>query len=283
MTPYFSVITPSFNQGAYIEGCIESVLAQGDRDLEHIVIDNCSTDETPAILSRHPHLRVISEPDRGQSDALNKGIAAARGTVICWLNSDDRYEPGAFQLVRREMKNHAVIFGDTREIFFDGRGERIQLAKFDRREDLLRWWDRSTNLLQPAVFFTRETAEKAGPLREDLHIVMDLEYWWRLSGVAPFHRVDAILATQLRQPESKTMRQVYRMFRERQAVFEPLARSGFAARAGMSARLYQLAQTALTAEPERVRFYLAQSLLENPARLLRPGWWRTLACSFRQP
>jgi len=90
----FSVITPSFNQGRYLTSCLESVKNQGVDYYEHIIIDNCSTDETKEILaawSHDSHLKIVIEPDHGQSDAVNKGFRMARGEIICWLNSDDAY------------------------------------------------------------------------------------------------------------------------------------------------------------------------------------------------
>ncbi len=294
--PTFSVITPSFNQAAYLEACIQSVLAQGTDNFEHLVFDAGSTDGTLDILRKYPHVRSVSEPDRGQAHALNKGFAAARGRIICWLNTDDRYTPGAFEIARRELleRDHPVIFGNTREVFFDGRADRIQRPRFDRRDDLLCWWDKGVSLLQPAVFFTREAQQKAGLLREELHIVMDLEYWWRLSAVAPFHYVDETLAVQLRQPDSKTMTLLYRMYREKQAVFGALRREAegwrlrttLAARAGLGWRFLQFAQSAAAADRAAALFFLAQSLRENPLGLARPRWWAALAhalgLSFRR-
>ena len=89
MTPVISVITPSLNCAAYIRECIESVLAQDYRNFEHVIIDAASTDETVDILKAYPHLKWISEPDRGEADALNKALRMARGDIIGWLNTDD--------------------------------------------------------------------------------------------------------------------------------------------------------------------------------------------------
>src|ERR1700755_1492305 len=91
-----SIITPSYNQGRFIEDAILSVLSQGYPDFEHIVIDNCSTDNTLDVLKKYPHVKWVSEPDRGQSNALNKGFGLSTGDVLGWLNCDDFYLPGAF-------------------------------------------------------------------------------------------------------------------------------------------------------------------------------------------
>jgi glycosyltransferase involved in cell wall biosynthesis len=94
-----TIVTPTLNRAPFLPEAIESVQSQGYPDVEHIIVDGMSTDETPAVLARHPHLRVIREPDSGLYDALNKGIRAATGEVIGHLNSDDRYAPGAFTAV----------------------------------------------------------------------------------------------------------------------------------------------------------------------------------------
>lgn len=94
-----SVITPTRDRGAFIEAAVDSVVVQGVPAFEHIVIDGASRDDTLVRLRRYPHLRIVSEPDRGLYDAINKGIARARGDVICLLNSDDRLLPGAFEAV----------------------------------------------------------------------------------------------------------------------------------------------------------------------------------------
>ena len=91
-----SIITPSFNQGAYIEQTIQSVLRQDYELVEHIVVDGGSTDGTVDILKRYPHLVWMSEKDRGQADALNKGLALAKGDIVGWVNSDDYYEHDIF-------------------------------------------------------------------------------------------------------------------------------------------------------------------------------------------
>jgi glycosyltransferase involved in cell wall biosynthesis len=115
--PRISIVTPVFNSGAFIETCIQSVLGQNYPNLEYIIIDGGSTDGTAEIIQRYsPHLAYWeSEPDRGQTHALNKGFSRASGDVFGWLNADERYLPGALELVARaaeDLKGHFLIFGN---------------------------------------------------------------------------------------------------------------------------------------------------------------------------
>jgi len=221
--PFFSVITPSFNQGSYIETCIRSILEQNDPGFEHLIFDNCSKDTTAEIASRYPHITFISESDRGQSHAVNKGLAASRGEIICWLNSDDEYEPGAFTALREAFSDPAVqvVFGDVRQIEYDGRGGEVAHGKFDSRLDLIRWWSSRVKLHQPSIFFRREAAVKSGAVREDLHYAMDYELWWRMSGLFDFRYIPRVLAVQHRQPDSKTIRSWATALAERKRIFSP--------------------------------------------------------------
>ncbi len=283
--PFFSVVTPSWNQAAWIEGCIQSVLAQGVTDFEHIVFDNCSHDGTAEILARHPHLQAHIEKDTGQSNALNKALALARGEIICWLNADDQYLPGAFEVARREFANPAVdvIYGDAEEDYCDGKPARVRPARFPSREDFLIWWEKRTDLLQPAVFFRRRLLEEVGPLREDLHVVMDTELWWRLSERHPFRSVGVPLARQQRQPDSKTIKHVARIYEEKDRVFTPLLDAAQpdrrrentrARRKGMARRWLGLAQSAAKTNPEAAHDFLARARRENPLLIFSPTWWR---------
>ncbi len=288
--PFFSVVTPSFNQARWIEGCIKSVQSQGTTDYEHIISDNCSKDGTADIVARYPEVQWHSEADRGQSHALNKAISRARGEILCWLNSDDQYLPGTFERVRHEFSKPGVgvIYGDAREAYFDGRPDAIRPARFERREDLLFWWEKRTDLLQPAVFFRRSLLEDIGPLREDLHLIMDTELWWRLSERHTFHYVPHPLALQQRQLDSKTISQTSRIYEEKARVFGPLLAAAYPGRRLkhwmarhriMGRRYLGLAQSA-----GKTNFAAASGLLrrcaqENPFLLFTPQWWKALAFS----
>jgi len=182
-SPFFSVVTPSWNQGKFLRGCVESVLAQGDGDFEHWVFDNCSMDGTAEVAAGFSHLRFCSERDRGQSDAVNKGLRAARGEVVCWLNSDDEYAPGAFERLRRAFADPGtmVVFGDARQVGYGGAGDVVARGRFEKREDFVRWWGGGVKLHQPAVFFRRSVAEGVGILREDFYNAMFNDYWLLVS------------------------------------------------------------------------------------------------------
>ena len=188
MLPKISVITPSFNQGMFIERTIRSVLDQGYPNLEYIIIDGGSTDETVSILKRYSSRLAywISEPDGGQAHAINKGLAAATGDIIAYLNSDDYYLPGTFDTLGRYATGHpdCDIFHGRCDIV-DQSGALIRLHRGDITSleeclDLWRVWWGGRNFVQPEVFWTRRVAEKVGAFREDLNWVMDYDYWVRI-------------------------------------------------------------------------------------------------------
>jgi glycosyltransferase involved in cell wall biosynthesis len=185
-----SVITPSYNQGKYIERTLLSVLSQKGADFEYIVMDGGSSDETPDILKKYKEkyqdkLQWISERDTGQANAVNKGIAGSTGDILGWLNSDDIYYPGVLQRV---------------SAFFDAHpGVDIVYGNADRLCDVC-------FLCQPAVFFRRRVIEKHGLLDENLMYCMDYEYWLRLArGKAYFVYSQHTLAGSRVYPETKTV------------------------------------------------------------------------------
>ena len=222
-TLFFSVITPSWNQGEYIGECLRSVAAQNDPSVEHIVLDNCSADSTADVVREYPGTKFVREKDRGQSHAVNKGFAAAKGEIICWLNSDDAYPPETFARLRSIFADPAVsvVFGDVEQVSYDGRPPQRAEAAFKDRLDLVRWWSGKAHLHQPAVFFRKSVMEIVGNLREDLHYAMDYEYWWRMSEKFAFRREAEVLAVQYRQPESKTIRDWDKVLEEREIIFHP--------------------------------------------------------------
>ena len=208
--PVISIVTPSLNQGATIETTIRSVADQGYPSFEHHVVDGGSTDSTLDVLRRQSGVEWTSEPDRGQTDAINRGLARARGEIVAYLNADDYYLPGAFAEVSRSFADPAcqVLVGGCARVDTDGRDLGVYRARLDRPADLLRWWRWGLEVCipQPAVFLRRSALDAAGPFDESFDMAMDLEMWMRLAGRFPFTLTERVLAAYRESPETKTSR-----------------------------------------------------------------------------
>lgn len=170
-----SIVTPSYNQGQFIEEAILSVLNQGYEDFEHIIIDAGSNDGTIDILKKYKHLDWVSEPDKGQSDALNKGFKKAKGDVIGWLNADDVYLPGAFKVVEESFRNNSVdaLYGNY--YFIDKAGNvtrRIVTQNSSKWMSIVCCYIPSTTF-----FFRRSIIENGLLIDQDFHIAMDKEFF----------------------------------------------------------------------------------------------------------
>jgi len=158
-----SVITPSFNQSKYIEQTIQSVLDQNYPNFEHIIIDGGSTDGTIEILKKYSHLKWVSEKDKGQSDALNKGFEKATGDIIAWINSDDWYEPNTFFSISKffnENQYKNVVMGDCNLVDENGKiFDRV--INYERGLEELKNYKVSRSIpTQPAVFFRKKIVQK---------------------------------------------------------------------------------------------------------------------------
>lgn len=203
-TPLVSIVTPSLNQGAYIEETIRSVAEQDYPRVEHIVVDGGSTDGTLAILAQHPHLQWLSEPDRGQADAIDKGFRLATGEILAWLNADDLLLPGAIAAAVETIRETGcgLVHGGWRQIDEAGRtiGD-VPAVPFDLRHQL----NHANRVAQPGSFFTRAAYEAAGGIDASYRYAMDYELWLKLGKVADVRHVERVLGAYRYHPTSKTV------------------------------------------------------------------------------
>lgn len=201
-----SVVTPSYNQGQFIGDTINSVLSQGIPEIEYVVMDGGSTDNTIQVLkSFGSKVRWVSEKDDGQADAVNKGLNATSGEIIGWINSDDVYYPGALN----EALNFFRLNPDIDVLY--GKADHIDISGIPFEEYPSEEWNferllRHCFICQPALFFRRRVVQQCGPLDQKLNYCMDYEYWIRLalSGVK-FQYIGKKLAGSRLYNENKTL------------------------------------------------------------------------------
>lgn len=207
--PKISIVTASYNQGAFIEETIRSVLLQSYPNLEYIVVDGGSDDQTVKILEKYdPWIdHWVSEPDDGQSNAINKGFSKATGTILAWLNSDDYYAPRsvftmakAFEAADPEV---GAVIGTGHKV--NGAGEIVYTPDGSdlTHEAFLNWLD-GGSFMQPACFLRREAWEECGPLRTDLEYAMDVDLFLKLSREYCFERVDETISYAYKHKGAKT-------------------------------------------------------------------------------
>lgn len=179
--PLVSIVTPSYNQGRFIRRTIDSVLSQSYLNIEYQVVDGGSTDETVEILRSYgERLRWVSEPDQGQADAINKGLAQTSGEIRAYLNSDDTLAPGAIERVVHFFQEHPecdLVYGDADYIDADDK----VTGRYKTAEYSLDKLAADCIICQPAAFWRRRMAERVGPFDAALHYVMDYDYWLRIA------------------------------------------------------------------------------------------------------
>jgi len=222
-TPLVSIVTPSFNKGPYIEETILSIRNQTYKNIEHIVIDGGSTDETLSILKKYSNNLVwISEPDLGQSDAINKGWKLAKGDIIAYLNADDTYLPDTVGIAVNFFLKHpetGMIYGDG--ILSDEKGRfliNFTAGEFNIK-NLIFCQD---NILQPAVFLRKTVFETIGDVDADLHLAMDLDYWIRTGLQYKVNYIPHQLATAKIYLDAKSSAQMHKYVMEYEHILEKL-------------------------------------------------------------
>lgn len=185
--PLVSIVTPSFNQAPFLEETICSVLAQDYPNLEYIIVDGGSNDGSREIIERYAGRIAwwVSEPDKGQTDAINKGFAHARGDILAWLNSDDTYLPGAVSEAVAFFQDHSqvgMVYGDANLIDESGK----ILGRFPARQTDYRRLRRGfVHIPQQASFFRARLWQQVGPLDPTFYFAMDYDLWVRIARLAP--------------------------------------------------------------------------------------------------
>jgi glycosyltransferase involved in cell wall biosynthesis len=214
-SPLVSIVTPSYNQGRFLKRTIESVLTQTYPNIEYIVIDGGSQDNSLEVLRSYGNrFSWVSEPDNGQTDAINKGLSETNGEILAYLNSDDVLVPGAIEKVVRFFHKHPdcdMVYGNAD--YIDKEDNVIGCYKtveysFDRLvEDCM--------VCQPAAFWRRRVAVKIGPFDEHLNFTMDYDYWLRIAksgGIICF--LPEKLACSRLYPETKTLSSRAKIYHE---------------------------------------------------------------------
>ena len=226
--PKISIVTPSFNQGKFLEETIRSVLLQGYSNLEYIIVDGGSSDGSVDLIRKYEHQLAywISEKDSGAADAIGKGFRKATGTIVGWLNSDDLYRPGTLQSVASAFQNNKdvdVVYGDTHWIDANGN---VLAEKRQTPFSKSAFFYGGADLQQPATFWTRELYEKAGGLDPSFRAAFDTDLFFRFFQLeARFQHIPEFLAAfrlhsdQISDVMLETCRREVAALRERHLAF----------------------------------------------------------------
>jgi Glycosyl transferase family 2 len=199
LPPKITIVTPSFNQGRFIEQTIKSIIDQGYPNLEYFVLDGGSTDETVSILKKYDEYIDFwtSAPDKGQAAAINKGFAMASGEILTWLNSDDTYEPGVLAAVGKAFQENPdfdVVSGRCCIWYGDNRDKLVAPSPLRSFDDFLKIktnWMNDRLIVQPEAFFQRKAFERVGRIREELFYCFDTCMWMDMAKKGCiFHSID---------------------------------------------------------------------------------------------
>jgi glycosyltransferase involved in cell wall biosynthesis len=203
--PKISIVTPSYNQGEYLEETIRSILLQGYGNLEYIIIDGASRDQSVEVIKKYePWLAFwVSEPHREQPQAVNKGLAHATGEIFNWINSDDLLTPGALGSVARQFEGADMVAGGN-IIFGVGRRDQVRHPRGLTARDLLRF-SSASRIEQQTMWVRRSNVEACGRMDEDLYLAFDVDFYIRYLHFFPrVSYVEAPLAKFRKHERSKT-------------------------------------------------------------------------------
>jgi glycosyltransferase involved in cell wall biosynthesis len=210
-----SIITPSFNQAAYLEQTICSVIGQDYPHIEYFVVDGGSSDGSVGIISQYADKLAwwVSERDAGQAEAINKGLRRAQGGIVAWLNSDDVYQPGAIARAVAAFERNpdaGLVYGNLLSINSDGQPFNLQTFKPLTLNDLMAF-----NIIgQPTVFMRREVLAQAGELDSSYHFLLDHHLWLRMASLAPLVYIPETLAAARFHAGAKNVAQAARFGEE---------------------------------------------------------------------
>ncbi len=203
-----TIITPSYNQAAFLEQTLQSVLSQDYHPVEYLVVDGGSNDGSQEIIEKHSRDLDwwVSEKDTGQAEAINKGLARAQGEVVAWLNSDDLYQPGAIAGAVAALQANpeaGVVFGDA--ITIDAAGNLIKPLPLGDWGllDLMGF----RIICQPAAFMRRSILAQAGTLDTSYHFLLDHQLWLRMARLAPIRHISSTWAAARHHPGAKNVSQ----------------------------------------------------------------------------
>lgn len=219
-TSLVTVVTPSYNHGRFIRSTIESVLSQDYPGIEYIIMDGGSTDETASVVKDYAsRLTFISERDRGQSHAINKGFRMGRGEIVSWLNSDDYYLPGAITAAVGGLKRNpaaGAVYGEGYLVDPEGRIS----CRFPYTQPINLWKlvHLSDYILQQTVFFRRDVLDQLGYLDEDLHYTMDWDILIRIATTHGLEYIPEFMGCLREHPEAKSSAGGHRRIRELHSV-----------------------------------------------------------------
>ena len=225
--PKVTIVTPTYNQGHFIEETIRSILLQNYPSLEYIIIDGGSTDQTLEIIKKYePWINYwVSEKDRGQSHAINKGMERATGEIVNWINSDDCLNRDALKIISEEFADKEILCfcGYARVVFDDGSKDslfRTSLLDKDINTHLA-----NCSFSQPATFFRASAYRAITPVEESLHMNMDMYIWYRfvcLYGLERIRYTDEIICTVKAQKDAKTIKHFRKSFVDKQRIYDSL-------------------------------------------------------------